>query len=314
MSFPQLRSRGPKNTLAYAQQVTLSITAELGEFTWTGTAADLEVGYRLSAESGSFSWNGTDANLTETLSENDRMTVNISKYRLSYPKAFRPPLSKPMRFAYPAQLSISAESGDFSWLGTDAALIQRNPGSNSQRVKGNRAWPRPFAPSPFGQLRSERTLNLLVVTATTIIQAEFGTFSWTGSDTALRVARKVTADSGTFSWTGIAATLRKGHTLTADSGAYNWTGTDATLRVTRKIDSSAGSYEWIGTSADLRRNRIMAADSGSYSWTGTAATLKYGRYLSADEGDYIFLFGDADLQWSAQPTGGGGRMMLLGVG
>lgn len=313
------RAFHPGHSKPFKQTASQSIAASSGSFEWTGSDVTLSRTYAVAANTGEFLWSGTNATLTYSagVAASNLLSTNIAKYRKNYPRAFHPGHSKPFRVGYPQNYSLGADSGSYAWTGEDTSLTVAQLRFMSQRPKGFKVWPRPFAPSPFGQLRSSRNLNRLNQLANPsnqIIVAESGNFTWNGTDVALVIARKISAESGSFSWTGTNVTLRKGHTLLTDAGSFAWTGVAATLLAARTIDASSGTITWTGAAATLKRAVIMGATAGAFDWTGTDASLEVGRVIDAEDGEFIFSFGDAGLLWSAQPGTGGGRMTLMGVG
>lgn len=124
------------------------------------------------------------------------------------------------------------------------------------------------------------------------LEADSGTYTYTGTAAGLLADRLLSADSGTYTYTGTAADLSKGSLLTADSGSYAYTGTAVELTRSLVLDANTGAYTYTGTAAELSRGLLLGADTGTYSYTGTAATLTFasaGNFtLPADSGTYSY--------------------------
>lgn len=131
--------------------------------------------------------------------------------------------------------------------------------------------------------------------------ADPGSYTVTGQDADLRVARNITAEVGSYSYTGTAADLLKGFRIGLDAGSYSLTGQATTLRYNRIIDAVAGSYTYTGQDATLTYTPAtgdysIVAEAGSYSLTGQDASLVAARSLSANAGSYSYSGIDANLR------------------
>ncbi len=318
-NYPRAFHPSHQKPFRQAAQVSYTLSAEEGTHSWTGDDASLEFGHEVTADPGVYNWSGVDAFLnydSDQITDTISISQALAKYRKAYPRAFHPGHKEPFRFGLPQNFSLSAETASYVWTGTDATTTYTPFSPNvSQRERKHHSWPRPFAPSPFGQLRSERNYNLISGQANLELVAETTEYSWAGIAATVQAARQISAESGSFSWTGTDATLNFGFTVTADPGTYSWTGTDANLEYGYEINAETGAWVWTGTNATLAAApRVLVADSGAWTWTGTIVPLYYNYLLTADEAEYEANFGDVGLIWSAQPQNAAGRMMLLGVG
>jgi hypothetical protein len=322
-NYPRAFHPGHSKPFRQNSPSTASVAADPGAFGWTGTDASLEFGGLVVADSGAFSWTGSDADFSRAaVAEALNLGSGLVKGR-SYPRAFHPAHQKPFRQSggTPNYL-ISADVGVYNWTGIDATLFL-TPVTTGTAVPFHfktKAHPRPFMPSVHGAFRSAQgqSLGNLLVNLSgphRDITAEGGTYVWTGQDATLISARLVSAEGGSYTWAGTATTLNYGKTILIDPGVYVWVGTDATLKAGLEFAADGGEYLWSGIDAALStQGRFVAADSGSFLWTGTTAALRPDYHLDVDIGEYIWLVSDADLQWSAQPSGGAGGLLLLGVG
>lgn len=105
------------------------------------------------------------------------------------------------------------------------------------------------------------------------LTADVGTFTVTGTATALEYGRKMVAASGSVAITGTAASLEYNRRLVASSGSFTITGTDANFGSGKFLTASAGSYTISGTAAGLRAARRLAAEAGAVAVTGFDAAL-----------------------------------------
>jgi hypothetical protein len=242
MSFPQLRSKLSGNQFK---------TSSPGS-------------YSLSADSGTFDWSGTQATLTYSSTPAADTSLRVGQLkRQGYPRAFHPSLRKPLKFALPAQAVLTADAGAFVITGSDAALVAPIA-KLSVRTKGNRAWPRPFAPSPFGQFRSERGVNIIgysTVALAYALEVDPGAFTIDGPEAILGHQHRLTASESSYVIGGQVASLLVGRHLSAESGAYAITGTDITFGFGLVLDP--GEFFVSGASANLIYSGAPAQATGS---------------------------------------------------
>lgn len=126
------------------------------------------------------------------------------------------------------------------------------------------------------------------------IDAASTTFSITGQNTTDTITRAINAEAGSFTYTGEDATLTKTAApkeINAAAGSFSYTGQDATFvyNPVKQIDAAAASFSISGQNATLSKNSALNAESGSFTYTGQAADLTYtsaGRSLDAAAGSF----------------------------
>lgn len=135
---------------------------------------------------------------------------------------------------------------------------------------------------------------LLRVRELPFIDAASTTFSITGQNTTDTITRAINAEAGSFTYTGEDATLTKTAApkeINAAAGSFSYTGQDATFvyNPVKQIDAAAASFSISGQNATLSKNSALNAESGSFTYTGQAADLTYtsaGRSLDAAAGSF----------------------------
>lgn len=200
----------------FAASVTnITLTADSGSFTFTGTAATLKYGREVAADSGSFAFSGTAATLRRT-------------YRLDAGSGAFVFTGTAADMIHVRRLSLSADAGSFFFTGTAASL-------EYGRVLGADSGSFSFT-GTAATLR--RTYQLV---------AGSGAFAFTGTDVTLRKTWILAPDSGAFLFTGSAAMLLRGiPALAAESGSFVFTGTAATLERGYEITAGAGQFYFNG--------------------------------------------------------------------
>lgn len=134
------------------------------------------------------------------------------------------------------------------------------------------------------------------------LTAESGSYSYTGTATALLADKILSAEAGAYTYAGTDAALLAGFNLNAETGAYTYSGADAGLKAGATINAEPGVYAYIGTSVDFLKDSILSADSGVYAYNGANASLIFS-------GDPILLDGLAvDGTMSNNPFAVRGRM------
>lgn len=274
-----------------------TLTADPGEYSYTGTTASLEVGYAIDAVTSSYSISGADANLLYTGNTVGQIQINDPRRKSKglpafHPRGFfsRPP--KPIRFAAPSaqNYSLTAEPGEYTIGGNVADIIFNSLPALGHTNKRRSTWPRQFAPTVFGQLRSlsvRRAPAGLNPSQSFTIAILAANYTHTGVAANLRTARKVTAESGSYSYTGTDATLAKS-LFQPPAGSYTITGSAASLEVGYKIAIGSGSYALTGTAASPNRAFHIDAGSGTYAITGedTQEVQPQDKVLVAETGSY----------------------------
>lgn len=175
----------------------VTLTADPGSYSLTGTAASLEQGYSLSAESGTFTLSGTSANLLE----GSKITADPGSYSLSGQAA-----------SLLQGYEVSADAGSYSQSGANADLIA-----------GLKLPAEAGAYIVTGQIAGlEQGYE---------VSAESGVYSLSGTDAAFVIGTTITADPGSYSLAGTAAGLLKQWEILATPGSYVLAGTDAVLEI-----------------------------------------------------------------------------------
>jgi hypothetical protein len=157
-------------------------------------------------------------------------------------------------------------------------------------------------PIPWG---SAILINTDVGTGGDILDAQAGSYAWTGQEANLEFNRRVAADPGSYAWTGQDATLTYtgGYDLSAEAGAYALTGQDAALELNRVVSAEEGSYVWDGQDVILKMGRRVGADPTSYAWSGADIGALYDRAATAESATFQWNGNSAQLTYSgATPT------------
>ena len=129
--------------------------ADSGTYTYTGTAADLNRGFYLEGASGAYVYSGTDAALTFAGAGNFTLNAETGNYTYSGTDA-----------ELDADLILSADTGTYVYTGTAAEL--------------NRGYP---------------------------LSADSGSYVYSGTDADLSKTQVLSADSGTYIYAGTSATI-----------------------------------------------------------------------------------------------------------
>ncbi len=134
------------------------------------------------------------------------------------------------------------------------------------------------------------------------LTADSGSYTYTGTDSAVSAGRYVAGDSGTYAYTGTGAGILVGYGLVADGGSYAVTGTAAQLLLAAHIASDAGSYALTGSTAGLLFGARITSDSGAYAVTGATAELSRDAHIASDAGAYAYTGSDAALTYGSDNT------------
>lgn len=248
--------------------ITMDVTA--GSYTYTGTAASLEVGHELPAAAGSYSYTGTNA----ALSKGRILSVDAGSYAFTGSDA-----------TFEIGHVLQAEAGSYTYTGTDVTLVVTQPAvldaeAGSYTYTGTDA-----------ALSKGYTLT-----------AEAGSYTYTGTDAALLKGLQLSVEAGSYTYTGTDAILLKSLVLQAAAGSYALTGTDVTFFSGAVLIAEAGSYVLAGTDVTFTiwSPAILDAEPGSYTLTGTDVSLEYGNILSAEPGSYALTGSAVELLWGHQ--------------
>lgn len=106
-----------------------------------------------------------------------------------------------------------------------------------------------------------------------------GSFSLSGSATALKQTRKLAVGSGAFTLTGSAVAVKKDLKLFPVSGSYTLLGQAVVLKQTRRIDIASGSFALTGSHVDLAQGVALnhynlPIGSGAFILAGQGVNLK----------------------------------------
>lgn len=98
---------------------------------------------------------------------------------------------------------------------------------------------------------SSAAISMVVVAlsaqgADPVITIDGGSYTYTGQDVILRVARRLPVDFGSFSHNGQAVSLLTSRRLAADFGSYTYNGQDVDLRHTYPLAIDAGLFSILG--------------------------------------------------------------------
>ena len=259
----------------------LTLTAATGAYTYTGTAASLEIARNLTATTGAYTYSGTAAELTS------KTILTLSADTGAYTYTGAAAEFSPTR-------TIPATTGAYTYTGT-AADLTYDVGATDLTL-----------PADTGAYTYSGTAAELIHKNAISISADTGAYTYSGTAAAFSPTRNLSADTGAYTYTGTAATLSTATflTLTADTGSYSYSGTAAEFSPTRSIAADTGAYTYSGTAADLTNTVIVDGDSGAYTYTGSDAALTHQVItgLTADTGSYAYTGTAADLNLTTGNT------------
>lgn len=143
---------------------------------------------------------------------------------------------------------------------------------------------------------------------TSVLSADSGSFSLTGTDAGLTAQRKLNVQPSAFSLNGTAAVFKAARVLAAGSGAFALTGQSAALTIQPKpsptgptytLTASTGSFVLTGRAASLLFRRRISAASGTFTSTGRATSLRFNRRMFANAGSFSLQGNPANLTISS---------------
>ena len=188
--------------------------------------------------------------------------------------------------------TITADSGAYTYTGTDAALsagryVAGDSGTYAYTGAGAGILVGYGLVADGGSYAVTGAAAQLLLAAH--IASDTGSYALTGSTAGLLFGARIASDSGAYTVTGATAELSRGAHIASDAGAYAYTGSDAALTYgsDNTLVADAGGYTYTGADAALQADRDLAADSGAYAYTGTAALLAQGYIMQADSGAYV---------------------------
>lgn len=267
----------------------VTLTADAGSYTLTGTAADLFRGINVSATAGSYTVTGAEADLLKAF----KLAAESGSFAIAGTGA-----------GVTHDHNLAAAAGAFSITGMDAALLfglTLGAESGSFTIAGNAAsvlYDRTVA-AVTGALTL--TGADVAMALGVVLGADAGAFAITGSAASLTVSRVLAAIGSGFTLTGFDATLidsGSDKVLTANAGSFTITGTAAGIQISRKLSIESGSLTLSGAGASLLFDRILASESGSLTITGQGATLIEALVLSAGAGEFSLTGSDVTLTYS----------------
>ena len=186
----------------------VTLAADAGSFTLTGSAAGLKVAHRLVAGAGSFSMTGTAAALTLQTSLTLLGVFSASMIpALWWDRTLSPP----------------------AWFATEAAAAPPSPGAYTLAAD---AGSFALAGTAAG-LRASRLLG-----------AAAGSYALTGANAALVKVRSLGAGAGSYTLTGTDAGFRRALRLVAGSGAFTLTGSNAALTASGLLTLGAHGIDY----------------------------------------------------------------------
>lgn len=138
------------------------------------------------------------------------------------------------------------------------------------------------------------------------LTADSGSFNLTGTDVALKTARTINLSSGNFSLTGTDASLKTNRLLIADSNLFTLTGSDTSLELGYKLTSDSGTFNLTGSDSALKFTRLLSTETNSFVLSGSAATLKVERKVNVDSGSFVISGEDTGASQNPELTADSG--------
>jgi hypothetical protein len=186
---------GTPSTLAASKVMA----ANSGSYTYTGTNAGLLHGFSLSANSGAYTYSGTNGDLYKS----SKLTSDQGSYTYSGTSA---------GILFGSHLG--ADSGAYSYSGTAASLTFANAGNFT-------------------------------------IAANAGNYTYSGTNSDLLASLLLGADSGTYTYSGTPSAIFKGFWIVAGSGSYTYTGSPVDFSSNKVLSANNGAYVYNGNVAAL---------------------------------------------------------------
>lgn len=193
-------------------------------------------------------------------------------------------------FGTPAEFN-EPSSGTASDIGGYSAWVEATAGSST-------AAPTVGATATGTVTNIRGPIVLLRVRELPFINAEVGSFTYTGQDATLDADRSVNAEAGSFSYTGQNATLEIDRSFNAQAGSFAYTGQNTTLAAERDLNAESGTFSYTGQDAELtytQAAKFIDAEAGTFSYTGQNATLEVDRSVNAEAGSFAYSGENATL-------------------
>lgn len=138
--------------------------------------------------------------------------------------------------------------------------------------------------------------------ATYALTAMAGSYTVTGADATLKVARTLPVANGSYNLSGTSVLLRRGYPMTVQVGAYTLTGQNILLTHGYSTTVSSGDYAVTGQAVQLLCGHTVTADQGSYTITGQTVNLKHEHDVTVGAGSYVVTGQSVTLNRSASVT------------
>lgn len=292
----------------------VTLAANSGTYTYSGTAATITAQRKLTADSGSYAYTGTAATLTYTPVSNIVIYGHFrgsSATTVPAPWTYNVfPASTPTAGVIIADLKDDTDTAtgiSISNTGTTAGYSAVGTGDPGRITTNNSSWPTAVIETgwirnediflEFGGLTSGDSYELELAGCTEGSAAYDTDFIVNGvtaryDNSTNTIATAEVVLSGTVSGTTLTVQVSGTTSFANPINGFKLTITPAPAGI-YSLSCETGSYSYAGTSVDLLAARLLTADSGTYNYTGTAATLTYtapGSYsLAADSGSYSYL-------------------------
>lgn len=143
--------------------------------------------------------------------------------------------------------------------------------------------------------------------ATYTLNADGGTFSYSGGIAATNYNRVLQSDGASFSYSGGAAATLYNRILPADGSVYAYSGGAASTLYNRVLVSTGANFSYSGGAANFVYTPsgvvyTLNADGATYSYSGGNASLLMNRALISGGAAFTYSGGIATLRTSAYPS------------
>lgn len=208
-------------------------------------------------------------------------------------------------------LNVNAVASSYTYTGADATLTETknltlSPDSYSiTGISVSSARTVVSGTSSFSVTGFDATLEY--VSAAVVMDAQPGSFTYTGIDDFFAAHRILQSGIESYSVTGNSASLTESNLIQADPGNYTsaswvapgyvqtgWVGNDnpqASLIVNKVIQASSGSYSTTGSSATVTKTKNISLQTGYYTLNGANVSFLYPRWPVASQVQYGVQYG-----------------------
>lgn len=186
-------------------------------------------------------------------------------------------------------------------------MLGENPGTPNRPYNGLLSdfsiYNRAISPAEIYELyrrgpgwyqRFPRRVNANVTKAYTLTAAA-GSFTLTGNDATLKVARKLSSDTVAFALTGNDSNFKASRKLAADTESFTLIGNDAEFTLSRKLVSETGAFALTGNDATLTSVRKLTTESVAFTLSGIDLAIQVARKLDPVEESFTLSGNDAAL-------------------